>query len=320
MAKNQKFAVGVDLGGTSIKLGIVSVEGHIEEKISVDTCASEGPAAVIRQIKKGITQLLSNNAYKIQGIGVGAPGIVALKKGTVENPPNLPGWGKIHLGQILEEKFRMKVFVENDANAAAVGEFIFGAGKKLDSFVMVTLGTGVGGGIIVNGELFRGEYGGAGEIGHLSIDMNGSPCNCGSIGCIEAYLGNRYLIQRVVHQLPNHTDSKINDLIQGNPEKLTPLIISKAAELNDAYALAVIDEFARYLGCALASVANLLDIPNFIVGGGVSGFGERLYSLAQKTMTERVLVPLKDRITLKPSKLKNDAGIQGASALVFMRR
>ena len=126
--------------------------------------------------------------YKIQGIGVGCPGVVSTKKGIVENAPNLPGWKNIKLGPVLKNNFGYKVHLENDANAAAIGELIFGAGKKLDSFVMVTLGTGVGGGIVFNRKIFRGEFGAAGEIGHISIDVNGPKCNCGSTAVSYTHL------------------------------------------------------------------------------------------------------------------------------------
>ena len=150
-----KYAVGVDLGGTKVKLGIVSSEGRIIKKISVPTLAEEGVEKSIAQIKKGIHQLLKNNKKKIIGIGIGSPGVVSLKKGTVENPPNLPGWQRVHLGKIINKEFNLPTFVENDANAAAIGELIYGAGKELNSFIMVTLGTGVGGGIIYNKKLFN---------------------------------------------------------------------------------------------------------------------------------------------------------------------
>src|SRR4030042_3959203 len=130
MAKKEKYAVGVDLGGTFIKLGIVSASGKIQRKISIDTKAEEGPDRILSQIKKGIKELLSKNKLNLQGIGIGSPGVVTIKKGTVENPPNFPGWTKVNLGKIIEKEFKLKVNVENDANAAAIGEMIFGDRKS----------------------------------------------------------------------------------------------------------------------------------------------------------------------------------------------
>lgn len=312
-----KYAVGVDLGGTSIKFGLVSESGKIKKKFSLDSNASKGPDAVIEQIKKGIAQLI-NTKNKIAGIGIGTPGAVIKKKGTVENPPNFKGWESIPLGSIIKNEFNKKVYVENDANAAAIGELIFGAGKKMDNFIMVTLGTGVGGGIIINRKIYRGESGAAGEIGHVSINEKGKKCNCGSRGCIETYVGNNYLIEQVKKELPRHKDSKLNKLIsEGNT--LTPKLIHDAYLLNDAFAELIITDMGQKLGSALASIVNVLDISKIIIGGGVAGFGDILFDTIENTVKERVMKPISPRIEIKPAKLKNEAGIKGASALVFYK-
>jgi glucokinase len=319
MAKREKYTIGVDLGGTSIKVGVVSDRGKISRKLSVETRADEGPDVVVKQIKKGIKEILDKTDKKIYGIGIGAPGIVTIKKGTVENPPNFPDWNKVNLGKLISKEFHKKVYVENDANAAAIGELIFGAGKKYDSFIMITLGTGVGGGIIIKNRIYRGEFGAAGEIGHVSIDHAGPQCNCGSTGCIEAYVGNHYLVTRVGKELSGHPSSKIWELIDNDLEQLTPKIIDIASEEGDAYAQSVVKQMGFYIGCALASVSNLLDISTFIIGGGVSGFGKPLFDAIKETASARVLTPLRKRVQVYPAKLKNDAGIKGASALVFYK-
>ena len=197
MTKNNKYAIGVDLGGTSIKLGIVTNTGRLIKKISVQTEAEKGPKKVIDNIISGIRELTAKSKYNIDGIGIGCPGVVTPGKGIVENPPNLPGWEKVNIGKVIRKEFKKNVFVANDANAAAIGELIFGSGKKYKSFIMITLGTGVGGGIVINKKIYHGDFGAAGEIGHISIDFNGPKCNCGSYGCIEAYAGNLYLRERV---------------------------------------------------------------------------------------------------------------------------
>jgi glucokinase len=319
MAKKEKYAIGVDLGGTYIKIGIVSATGKILKKLSLDTRALEGPERIISQIKKGINEILVKNKTRIYGIGIGSPGVVTIKKGTVENPPNFPGWTKINLGRIIEKEFNLKVDVENDANAAAIGEMIFGAGKKLDSFVMITLGTGVGGGIILNRRLFRGEKGGAGEIGHITIDYNGPQCNCGSRGCIETYLGNNYLVNSIREELEHNRDSKIWEMISGDMEILSPKLIDMAVQAGDEFSLRFVKNLGGYLGAALATVSNLLDISTFIIGGGVAGFGKPLFDSVEYTMKERVLTPLRPGIRVIPARLRNDAGIKGASALVFYK-
>ena len=317
MAKTEKYAVGVDLGGTNIKIGIVSDKGKLVKSISIKTEADCGPKNVIANIIKGVETILAKNKLKIQGIGIGCPGVVSIKKGIVENAPNLPGWKNVKLGPIIKEKFGYKVHLENDANAAAIGELMFGAGKKFDSFVMVTLGTGVGGGIVFNKKIFRGEFGAAGEIGHISIDVNGPKCNCGSTGCIEAYAGNSYLKEQIRSELKDYPDSKVWKLIENDLSKVSPRIIQAASEKKDAYAKFVIERMGKQLGAALASLSNLLDISTFIIGGGVAGFGEPLLDSARKTISERVLLSLRSRVLVIPAKLQNEAGIKGASSLVF---
>lgn len=312
-----KYAIGVDLGGTSIKFGLVNEAGKIKKKFLLDTYADKGPEAVIDQIKKGIAQLI-NTKNKIIGIGIGTPGAVIIKKGTVENPPNFPGWESIQLGSIIKKEFKKKVRVENDANAAAIGELIFGAGRNYKNFVMITLGTGVGGGIIIDKKIYRGEAGAAGEIGHLSINEKGKLCKCGSRGCIETYAGNNYLIEQVKKELPRNKDSKLHKLIsEGNT--LTPKLIHEAYLLNDSYAELIITDLAQKIGAALASIINVLNIPNIIIGGGVAGFGNILFDTVENTIKERVMKPIRPRVTVKPAKLKNEAGIKGASACVFYK-
>ena len=317
MAKTEKYAVGVDLGGTNIKIGIVSDKGKLVKSISIKTEADCGPKTVITNIVKGVETILAKNKLKIQGIGIGCPGVVSIKKGIVENAPNLPGWKNVKLGPIIKEKFGYKVHLENDANAAAIGELMFGAGKKFDSFVMVTLGTGVGGGIVFNKKIFRGEFGAAGEIGHISIDVNGPKCNCGSTGCIEAYAGNSYLKEQIRSELKDYPDSEVWKLIENDLSKVSPRIIQAASEKKDAYAKFVIERMGKQLGAALASLSNLLDISTFIIGGGVAGFGKPLLDSARKTISERVLLSLRSRVLVIPAKLQNEAGIKGASSLVF---
>ena len=319
MKKDNKFAIGVDLGGTYIKVGIVSDSGKIAVKTAIETNAEKGPKHVISQIKKGIEKVYSKKDFHIKGIGIGSPGVVSPKKGTVENPPNLPGWVKVNLGQMLKKEFDVDVFVENDANVAAIGELIFGAGKKHESFIMVTLGTGVGAGIIYNNKLFRGQYGAAGELGHTTIDHNGRKCNCGSVGCIEAYVGNNYLVSMVKEELADHPESKIFTILDNNLEELSPKVISQAADEQDAYAISVVERMGEYLGHSFASASNLLDISTFIIGGGVAGFGKPLFDAIEKGMKARVLKPLESRVKILPAKLQNDAGILGASALVFYK-
>jgi glucokinase len=320
MTKKNNYAIGVDLGGSSIKLGIVSETGKLIKKNSAKTEAELGPKKVIDKIVQGINELTQKSKFKIAGIGIGCPGVVTPGKGIVENPPNLPGWDKVNIGKIISKEFNKSVFIDNDANAAAIGELTFGSGKKYKSFIMITLGTGVGGGIVMNNKIYHGDFGAAGEIGHISIDYNGPKCNCGSYGCIEAYAGNQYLRERVRKQLKEHPKSKMWKLIQNDLSKVSPRNIQEAAESGDAFAKSVIDDLGFQLGSAFTSLCNVLDISVFIIGGGIAGFGKPLFDSIKKTIAKKVMAPIRPRVRVLPAKLKNDAGIKGASALVFHQK
>jgi glucokinase len=317
MNEKDKYAIGIDLGGTSIKLGIVTNSGKIYEKNKIRTEAEKGPKKVIENIKTGIRELTLNSTHRIEGIGIGCPGVVTPGKGIVENPPNLPGWEKVNIGRIIYHEFEREVYVDNDANAAAIGELTFGSGRKYKSFIMITLGTGVGGGIVIDNKIYHGDFGAAGEIGHISIDYKGPKCNCGSYGCIEAYAGNQYLKERVRKKLKKHPESKLWKLINNDLSKVSPRNIQTAAEMGDKFGQAVIEELGVHLGSAFTSLCNVLDISVFIIGGGLAGFGKPLFDSIEKSLCSRVMAPIRSRVKVLPAKLKNDAGIKGASALVF---
>ncbi len=323
-------AIGVDLGATTVKAGIVSREGKILANYSIETLADKGPTAVIRQISFTIHQLLNQSkGTDIVGIGIGSPGVVALDGGVVRYPPNFSAWTEVSLGEEIQKEFRMAVDVENDANVAALAEAAFGAGKGEKNFLFVIWGTGVGGGIILNGGIYRGPYGGAGEIGHVTIDYNGPPCGCGSYGCIEAYVGQRYLSQRTRDRLKPLLEvaernrskkpvSKIVDLVNGNLDLIEPRVISMAAQQGDPLAHEMLEEAGKLLGIGIASVLNVLDLRLVIIGGGISAADEFVFKAIERSIHSRVLKSSKGKIRVAPAQLGNMAGILGAASLVWM--
>lgn len=315
-----KIAVGVDLGGTAIKSGLVNARGKILRDTSVPAEANQGPTHVIQQISRSIHQLIDGSSYKKKefvGIGVGSPGSVDLDGGTVKYPPNFPGWAVVRLGDALGKEFGLHIEVDNDANAAAVGEAKFGAGVGHKDFIMVTLGTGVGGGLILGGKLFRGPLGGAGELGHMTIDYNGPLCNCGNRGCVEAYVGAKYLVQRAIEKVKGKRNSKILALVKGDTTRIDPKIVSLAAQKGDPIAIEVLAETGKYLGIGLANVVNLLDVRLVIIGGGIARAGKPLFKSVRESVKKHVLKPLSEGLEVLPAKLGNSAGILGAAALVF---
>jgi glucokinase len=217
----------------------------------------------------------------------------------------------------MEDLFRIPIKVENDANAAAIAESKFGAGKPHPDFLFVIWGTGVGGGIILNRKIYRGPSGGAGEIGHICVDYKGVPCNCGSWGCIEAYVGQKYLSQRTAEKLRQNANSKIIELVDGNLDRIEPVYIARAAKEGDAFARDVLLEAGTLLGVALGAVMNTMDLRVSIIGGGISGAGEFVMDAVKKSVQEHVLKPHRPDIRVLPAKLGNDAGILGAAGLVL---
>jgi glucokinase len=311
------YIIGVDLGGTFIKAGAVSKEAEILYEISVPSRADINPQAVVGQIANAVESVRQRfKDDRLLGIGIGSPGVVDLDGGTVKYPPNFAGWTVFRLGEETSEAVGGQVRVENDANAAAVGELKFGSGKGMKNFLMITLGTGVGGGFVIDGEVFRGEDGGAGEIGHTTINYDGPRCNCGNYGCVEAYVGQKYLSQRVLDKLKSHPESIINNLVDADGEKLEPKIISDAANKGDKFALQIWEETGMYIGVAVASALNMFDLSTVVVGGGVAKAGKPLLDSIEKTVKKRVLSPLRPKVKILQAQLKNSAGILGAAALI----
>ncbi len=317
------FSIGIDIGATTIKSGIVDPTGSILSQIKVDTLANKGPRMVFQQVFYSISELMNNHkGFPITGIGVGAPGIVAPDNSTVKYPPNFSDWNEIDLGEVIRKEFNLPVVIENDANAAALGEAKFGAGAGEKNFLFVIWGTGVGGGIILDGKIYRGPGGGAGEIGHTTIDLNGPKCNCGNYGCIESYIGQKYLSERTKQKMANIPyvrPSAIKSLVNGNMDLIEPYIISVAAEQGDEFAKNILLEAGNFLGVAIASVFNILDLRLAVIGGGVSLVGEYVFDEIRNRVKSRVLQSIKNDVRVIPAKLGNTAGILGAANLVMDR-
>jgi glucokinase len=251
------------------------------------------------------------------GIGVGSPGVVD-DEGVVKAPPNFANWDEVQLKTELARFFpSLPVAIENDANAAAIAESKFGAGKQYPNFLFVIWGTGVGGGIILDRKIFRGPSGGAGEIGHVTIDYNGPLCNCGNTGCVEAYVGQRYLSQRAAERLKSHPESKIVQLVGGDLSRIEPVYISQAAHEGDDIARAILVEAGQLLGVGLAGVMNIMDLRVSIIGGGISAAGDFVMQAIQESVVRHVLKPLRKDIKVLPAQLGNNAGLLGAAGLVM---
>ena len=314
-----RLATGIDLGGTSIKAGLVEESAGLVFETSLETGADQGPAHVLGQIAKAVKAVESHAEGKVLGVGIGAPGSINLERTTIARPPNFPGWGTVNISMELlnQHDLQAPVLIENDANAAALGSCFYGAGKQHDSFIMVTLGTGVGGAIIVNNTLFRGTSGGAGEIGHMTIDYEGPFDRAGVAGAIEAYVGQRFLSRHARYQLMTLDRSLIHERAGHDLLDITPHMLYEAAKEGDTAAADVLSWAGHKLGCVLGSAVNLLDIRTIIVGGGLSGAGDFILEPARHAIKRFVTPAFRDNILIKEETLGNDAGMLGAARLVF---
>ncbi|HID11402.1 MAG TPA: ROK family protein [Candidatus Latescibacteria bacterium] len=299
--------VGVDLGGHFIKVGLVDEDGNVMLRTEAPTMADRGREASLRQLVGTVRDFLSRcREYGTpEGIGVGSPGLVDVEAGIVRFSPNFPGWLEVPLRQTLQEATGLPVALGNDANIAALAENTFGAGKDLKTFVFATLGTGVGGALILDGRLFTGPLGAAGEVGHITVDPNGPRCNCGNYGCLERFVGIDYIVERAREKLRTwEGETLIPNMVEGDMDKLTPKHLSDAAELGDRLALKVWEEIGTYLG---------LNPEAFVLGGGVSNAGEVLLRPIRETIRKRAMQIPAGLVRVLRAQVGPDAGVIGAS-------
>jgi len=315
-----RLGLGIDVGGTSIKFGLVSRDGTILRQHALDTHAERGPGAVLGRIVEGARLLMDSAETPIEGIGIGLPGVVN-NQGEVAYPPNFPGWEVIPVADRLRPLLGtdLPITVENDANVAGYAEARAGNGSQDRNFLFVTLGTGVGGCIISDGEIWRGSGGGAGEIGHTTVDMNGQLCNCGARGCLEAYIGQRYMSALARERLDRTPESLVHAMVSSHGS-LEPRLLDEAAVSGDRFARDFLAEMGVILGAGLASVMNLCDLHLVIVGGGMSRSEKYLLEPARRSMRMRALRSITGDMELRVSRFLNDAGMIGAALLAMERK
>jgi glucokinase len=306
----------VDLGGTKIITAVISRKGEIITRYYQPTLASEGPQLVIERILSGIDHLLSQSNLslsQLSAISIAAAGIIDLKKGIITEAPNLPGWRNIPLKSIVEEKYKVTTFLINDADAAALGEHRFGAGRGLDNLILLTLGTGVGGGIIINGKLYLGSSGSAAEIGHMIVEVNGTRCRCGNTGCLETLASGTAMAKEAMSRISQGAKSSLSEMVEGKLEDITAEKVYLAAKGGDSLALEVIARAAYYLGIASVNLVNIFNPEMIIIGGSVAEMGDLLLEPVRQMIKERAFPLLAQSVRIVPARLGNDAGIFGAA-------
>ncbi|MFS0780929.1 ROK family glucokinase [Bacillus sp. 1P06AnD] len=313
-----KWLMGIDVGGTTIKLAFIDTNGDILHKWEVPTDISEQGKHITRDINKALDAKLAElgeNKGKIAGIGLGAPGPVDAENGVIYEAVNL-GWRNYPLREKLANDTGLPVWIDNDANVAAVGEMWKGAGLGAKDMVCVTLGTGVGGGIITNGMMVQGVSGAAGEIGHITaVPENGYACNCGKTGCLETVASATGIVRTAMEQIKDHPDSQLAKMLDENGAISAKDVLDCAAQ-KDPYALKVLDRVAYYLGYTLANVANALNPEKIVIGGGVSKAGDLLLNAVDAYFKKYAFLRVRESTSLSIATLGNDAGVIGAAWMV----
>ncbi len=303
----KRFIIAIDLGGTNLKCALLDSRLKIKARSSLDTKSFNNKSKLITGITDSVAAFILNqglNRSVIAGVGIGVPGPVNTLKGIVHFLPNIPGWKEVNLKAILERRTGLPVFIDNDAKLMTLAEHKTGAARNYRNALCLTLGTGVGGGLVINNSIYRGSDNAAGELGHFPLNPKGPLCGCGARGCLETYVGN----QRIIKQARKLFGPRIS------LERVTQM-----AAKNNFQAIKFWSQVARKLGIALSGIINLLNLDVVVIGGGVSGAGKVLFKNIKSTVFQQAMRVQARRVKIVKAKLGKDAGIIGAGYLVKER-
>jgi len=314
------LTMGIDLGGTKTLTAVVDPRGEILASDESVTPAAKERDAIIQSIVDSAHRALKKAVVGISGIcaiGVGAAGISNPEAGILFSSPNLPGLRNVLLRDIMQERLGKKTFLINDADAAALGEFYFGAGRGVRNFIYITLGTGIGGGILIDGKIYTGAIGAAGEVGHMTIDDNGPICNCGNKGCWETLASGTALAKEARRRIVGGVRTSILEYAGGDIEKVTPEAIHAAAQQGDSLAKELIARTGYYVGVGLANLVNIFNPELIVIGGGLSNIGDMLFKPAFKVAGERAFKEAFQAVRFAAAGLGPNSGVLGAAAFAF---
>lgn len=319
MLGKQDWLLGIDIGGTTIKLAFIDKEGVIVHKWEIMTRTEESGLYIISDIGKSVRSKLEEwQDGNLIGVGMGAPGPVNFETGSIYVAVNI-GWKDYPLKELLEKELGIPAIVDNDANVASFGEFWKGAGKGTNDFVCITLGTGVGGGVITNKHLIHGISGAAGELGHITVKPDGgAPCNCGKIGCVETIASATGIVRLAMEEIKKNPDSAISAVFK-DKGRITSKDVVECAVSGDQASQDVLDEVAKYLGLAAANVGNIINPDIIVFGGGVSRAGDIILKPIEKYFKQYAFPRVAESTQLKVASLGNDAGVIGAAGLMMQQ-
>lgn len=311
----KNYVIGIDLGGTKINTVIADLNGNVKSQEIVPTMANEGEVAVLNRIISTVETVLDNSKIaldEIEAIGIGSPGPLDANKGVIITTPNLP-FKNFNIVSPLKERFNIPVYLDNDANVAAIGEFMFGAGKGAQNMVFFTVSTGVGGGAVLNGKIYRGSTCNALELGHTTVKPNGPRCNCGNVGCLEAVSSGTAIGKRGQEACLTKVETSLKQY-----EKVTSYEVFVEAAKGDAVAKEIIDDALNYLGIGVANAISTFDPEVVIIGGGVAKAGQVVFDTVREVVDKRCFKVMSENCKILPAGLGADAGVIGAVALAIM--
>ncbi len=317
---SRALIAGVDFGGTNLKIGLVTPEGRV---VATDVLPSKqvaSPKGFVEAVAASVSRLARAEGVapsQLRGVGVGAPGPVDAQRGIVRSTVNVRGWRDVPLAGLLSRKLKCRCVVENDAKVFTLGEWRFGAGRGAQHLIGMTLGTGIGGGLILGGALYRGSVGAAGEIGHMVIAPDGPRCGCGTRGCLEAHAGTRHIL-RLGHAAMRRSEDLRRRVRQAGG-RLTPRIIGQAGRKGDAASRDVWREVGRWLGIGIGNLVNLFNPECVVIGGGVANNWSLFSPVMQRTVREQAMDVPRRAVKIVRGRLGNHAGIVGAAVLVWSR-
>ena len=315
-----RYVVGIDIGGTNVVAGTVAEDGsELLGLVSEPTFSEQGADAVLtRIVKLTRASMAAARGKEIAGVGIGSPGPLNTKTGVVLLTPNL-GWTNFPLRDRLTQALGLPATLDNDANCAIFGEWWRGAARGTNHVVGLTIGTGIGGGIVLGGEVYRGASDIAGEIGHMTIDSTGRLCKCGNYGCLEAYASGPAIAARAVEGIRPGADTSLPKYVNGDLSKITAQLVYEAAHDGDEYAREVVKDTAKFLGAGVASIINIFKPEVVVICGGVTLAGDRLFMPLRAEVQRRAFKPAVDVCRIVPGELTGTAGVYGAAA-VFIKR
>jgi len=316
MRHEPEHILAVDIGGTQFRIALVSTSGKILKRHAVPNEFVDNPSAGLHYIKTAVTELIAGESNAgIAGMGVAIAGLVTVESGVLLTSPNLLKWYGTPIKEIFERELGLPVWVCNDANLAALGEQRYGVGKGIDDLIFITVSTGIGGGIIINGKMFLGSQGFGAEIGHMTIDNDGPRCNCGNIGCLEMLASGTAIARMARERMMNGEASTIKDVAGDNLTKITAETVFAKAKRGDGLAISVVNAATRNLGIGIVNLVHLFNPQMIVLGGGVSQAGDMLLVPVRQVVAERIMKDIEVNIVL--AALNADSGLLGAVAMVL---